>query len=407
MRAGLRLGTVLAAASLVLGAAPALAQSVPQQQTPPASDSVGPRDLQNFNLGGTVTRQAQPPSEPAANAPAPRQAQSAPATTDSATAEAPAASTRARSPQAQTASADTPRPVTSREAASSPVEASASSSANVAATSTTATIPPPAPGLSTAADSSGAVLAPEHKLTLWPWLLAALALGAGGAFLLRRNRAREAYAGRGELDEFITPEPTPRPLPRPAPKPAPEPPTATPRPPNEPSIPGLVTTRLRPWLDIGINPLRFVVEDDKVTIEFELELFNSGNAPARAVLLEAVLLNAGSEQEEQLRGFFANPVGEGERIVAIPPLKRVGLKTQVAVGREHVQQFDIAGKKVCVPLLAINALYESNGKDAQTSASYLLGRETEREKLAPFRLDLGPRLFRTVGTRPLPGGVRT
>jgi hypothetical protein len=41
MRAGLRLGTVLAAASLVLGAAPALAQSVPQQQTPPASASDG------------------------------------------------------------------------------------------------------------------------------------------------------------------------------------------------------------------------------------------------------------------------------------------------------------------------------------------------------------------------------
>ena len=57
--------------------------------------------------------------------------------------------------------------------------------------------------------------------------------------------------------------------------------------------------------------------------------------------------------------------------------------------------------------MAINALYEWNGGKAQTSASYLLGRETENEKLAPFRLDLGPRLFRTVGARALPGGVRT
>jgi hypothetical protein len=407
MRAGLRLGTVLAAASLALGAASALAQSVPQQQNPPASDSVGPRDLQNFNLGGTVTRQAQPPSEPSATAPAPRSAQGEPATTESTTAEGPPAATRTRTPPAQTAAADTPRPAARNEAASPPVQASSSPSANALPTGTTATNPPPAPGFSTAAaDASNGVLAPERKLTLWPWLLAALALGAGGAFLVRRSRAREAYAGGAEFDEFTAPEPTPRPLPRPVPKPAPAPPVAAPRPPPEPSIPGLVTTRLRPWLDIGIKPLRFVVEDDKVTIEFELELFNSGNAPARAVLLEAVLLNAGSEQEEQLRGFFANPVGEGERIVAIPPLKRVGLKTQVAVGREHVQQFDIAGKKVCVPVLAVNAHYESNGKNVQTSASYLLGRETEREKLAPFRLDLGPRLFRTVGTRPLPGGVR-
>ncbi len=270
-------------------------------------------------------------------------------------------------------------------------------------------LPAAAPGFSSPApEAPAATLAPEHKLALWPWLLAALVLGAGGAFLLRRNRTRESYAGAGpDYDFFVAPEPEPRPVPRPAPKPAPAPPVAAPSPQPQPSIPGLVTTRLRPWLDIGINPLRFVVEDEKVTIEFELELFNSGNAPARAVLLEAVLLNAGPQQDEQLRGFFTNPVGEGERIIAIPPMKRVGLKTQVAVGREHVQQFDIAGKKVCVPLLAINALYESNGKDAQTSASYLLGRETENEKLAPFRLDLGPRLFRTVGTRALPGGVRT
>jgi len=105
---------------------------------------------------------------------------------------------------------------------------------------------------------------------------------------------------------------------------------------------------------------------------------------------------------------FANPVGEGQRIVSIPPMKRVALKTQVSVGREHVQQYDVGGKKVCVPLLALNALYKwSSGSEGQTSASYLLGRDTQGEKLAPFRLDLGPRLFRAVGARLLPSGLRT
>jgi hypothetical protein len=395
----------LAAAGLALGQAPALAQSVPQQTPPattntPANDSVGPRDLKNFNLGGTVTREAQPPAT--ADSPA----RSEPATADTTAPAAPAPST-ARAPQSESASA-APRSAAPREASAAPPP-SAQPSVEASQTSAAPSLPAPAPGFSSApAEAPPATLAPEHKLALWPWLLAALVLGAGAAFLLRRNRARDSYAGAGaDYDAFVAPEPEPRPVPRPAPKPAPAPPVAAPIPKPEPSIPGLVTTRLRPWLDIGVNPLRFVVENERVTIEFELELFNSGNAPARAVLLEAVLLNAGPQQEEQLRGFFTNPVGQGERIIAIPPMKRVGLKTQVAVGREHVQQFDIAGKKVCVPLLAINALYESNGKDAQTSASYLIGRETENEKLAPFRLDLGPRLFRTVGTRALPGGVRT
>jgi hypothetical protein len=36
----------------------------------------------------------------------------------------------------------------------------------------------------------------------------------------------------------------------------------------------------------------------------------------------------------------------------------------------------------------------------------MLGRDTKGEKMAPFRLDLGPRIFRAVGNRLMPGGVR-
>ena len=45
--------------------------------------------------------------------------------------------------------------------------------------------------------------------------------------------------------------------------------------------------------------------------------------------------------------------------------------------------------------------------EGQTSVAYLVGRDTKGEKMAPFRLDLGPRIFRGVGARLLPVGVRT
>jgi hypothetical protein len=61
---------------------------------------------------------------------------------------------------------------------------------------------------------------------------------------------------------------------------------------------------------------------------------------------------------------------------------------------------------VFVPVLAFNANYGWAAKTGQTCVSYLLGRDGHGEKLAPFRLDLGPRLFRKVGARPLPVGVR-
>ena len=57
-------------------------------------------------------------------------------------------------------------------------------------------------------------------------------------------------------------------------------------------------------------------------------------------------------------------------------------------------------------MIAFNALYSRSGGDGQTSASYLLGRDTKSDKMGPFHLDLGARIFRGVGARLLPQGIR-
>jgi hypothetical protein len=143
-----------------------------------------------------------------------------------------------------------------------------------------------------------------------------------------------------------------------------------------------------------------------LTVEFDLELFNSGSGPARAVLVEATLFNAGSAQDQEIGGFFANPVAKGERIVMIPPLKRVAIKTQVAVPSTSIQAYELGGRQVFVPIIAFNALYSWSGGEGQTSVSYLLGRDTKSEKMGPFRLDLGPHIFRGIVARLLSTGVR-
>ena len=402
MRAGLRLGILLVAAGLVIGPAPALAQATPPATTnTPATDAVGPRDLQNFSLQGTVTRSAEQP------APAPASAKPQAPRRQTQTAPAPTGPGRTAVASAQPAKAKPPRPIETASAPPSQLSERRPESIRQTPPASSVTVALPTLGKDavrssaaaavTAADPSPGVLAPERKLPLLPWLLAAFALGAGGAFLFWRNRSREAFAGGPQFDAFVAPEP--------APVPSPPPPAARKR--AEPSIPGIVSTRLRPWIEIRFQPQRFIVENERVAIEFDLELYNSGSLPARAVLLEATLFNAGAKQDEELSSSFANPVGQGERIIAIPPLKRITVRTQVAVAREHVQVFDIAGRKVCVPLIAFNALYGWSGGEGQTSVSYLFGRDTKREKLAPFRLDLGPRLFRALGARQVPGGLRT
>jgi hypothetical protein len=377
MRAGLRVALGLVAAALALAPAPALAQDSGQAATnTPATDAVGPRELQNFSIDGTVTRPAEP--QPAARQPA--QA----TTTPAARADRPAAAPSRRAESApSTTSPD--RREAAREAPEIPRATAPSSAVTVALPKLQDDLPRGGSAAATSAAGPGfpeatpetATLAPERRIAFLPWLLAAVALGAGGAFLFYRRSTA----------------PPPRPVPA-APK----------RPPS--SVPGLVSTRLRPWVDIAFNPLRCIVEDQQVTVEFELELLNSGSAPARAVLVEATLFNAGPDQDAEIGRFFANPVGEGDRIASIQPLKRMLLRPRVVIAREHVQVFEVGGRKVFVPLIAFNALYKWGSGEGQSSVSYLIGRDTQGEKLAPFRLDLGPRIFRGLGSRLLPNNVR-
>jgi hypothetical protein len=275
------------------------------------------------------------------------------------------------------------------------------------ASAAAATVPPtPAAAPAFPPPESG-TLAQGHGFPVLPWLLAAMALAAGAALLFWRNRSRLSFAGGPQIDLLSAePEPTPAPTP-PAPRPqAVAPRAAQPAAEPKPNALGIVARTLRPWLEVAMQPLRCIVTDETVTVEFELDLFNSGSAPARDVHVAAALVNAGETQEQALANFFAQRPGPGECIEVIQPLKRVTFTTQIATSRQQVQVLEMGGRHVFVPVLAFNANYGWAAKKGQTCVSYLLGRHGQGEKLAPFRLDLGPRLFRKVGARPLPIGVR-
>ena len=167
-----------------------------------------------------------------------------------------------------------------------------------------------------------------------------------------------------------------------------------------------MSSSLRPWIDIAVQPLRCVLTDTEVTIEFELELLNSGGAPARSISIEGIIINAGASQNEELAAFFARPALLGDRIDVIRPIHRMNFPTQIVLPREHVAPVEIGGRQVFVPLLAFNAIYQFGSSEGQSSVSFLIGRDGDGEKLAPFRLDLGPRVFRNLGARQLPTGVR-
>jgi len=397
MRAGLRFKTILLAGGLWLAPVSALAQNTTEQATTntPAADAIGPRELQNFSLPGTKTQPAD---------------------------QAPAATVTKPQEPARSAAAPTPQP-TRREATNRPAAQAAPGAPTPtpvaqAPASLGASLPPPTaapqPELAQTSmpDNSPAAgtLTPERRLSVLPWLIAALglALASGVFFLFRYRRPREAYASGPEFDLLVPPQLTPAPSPAPRTS---QPQTglvstALPKLKQRPTS-GIVASRLRPSIEIGVQPLRCLVDDNQVAIEFEIELFNAGTAPARAVLAEASLFNPGAAQEQELAAFFSNPVGAGSRIDSIPPMKRITLTSQVVAPRGAIQEFELAGRKTFVPVIAFNALYEWSGGKGQTSASYLVGRETGHDKLGPLHLDDGMQEFRAVGARPLPSALRT
>jgi len=404
MRAILRWKTVLLAGGLWLVPAAALAQNTTEPATTntPATDAVGPRELQNFSLPGTKTRPAdQPVATPVPQIPQARTEASPPIPVPPVPRSARRTESSRQLQQRASATFAAPSSTTQSPATSTAQLLPNAGSATAALQPTFS--PPPVPPLA----QPNSVPAPDRETNLLPWLVAVLALAAGGAFLLWRRRPREAFARSAEFDLFAPSEPSaqPRPAPPRAAPPAPEP---APAPPARPAAPaGIVASRLRPSIEIGVQPLRCFANDEQVSVEFEIELFNAGTAPARAVLAEASLLNAGATQEQDLAKFFANPVGAGNRLDAIPPLRRITLKSQVVAPRAAIQEYAVGGRKAFVPVIAFNALYEWSGGKGQTSAAYLVGRETGREKLGPLHIDEGSREYYGLGAHELPTALRT
>ena len=370
--------------ALALAALPAAAQNVvvvPNNDGPSPTETVGPPQLRDFNLNGTVTRQAEPPATTrAAPPPTARQVEAAPARQQGqVTRSQPAEPQAGRAAPAQQApSVALPQP----SAVAPPADLPTADPAPVAA----------APELALPGE-------PGSDFTYWPWLLAGI-VAAGGALLLfrrhqqQRGRYAEALAG---FDLGAAPEPATEPLHR-----APVPPV----PPKSAST-GIVSTRLRPEITIDLLPERAVLDETGATIEFQVTVRNNGTAPAREVLIEACMVNAGPAQDQELGAFFAHPVAKGEAIPQIMPMTEILLKSAVRLRPEHMRQYEFQGRKLFVPLVGVNAVYRGPAGPKQTSASYLVGRDGDGEKMAPFRLDLGPRIFRGLGARTHTLGLRT
>lgn len=171
---------------------------------------------------------------------------------------------------------------------------------------------------------------------------------------------------------------------------------------SHPTPPGVP----RPQLDLSFKPSAASATDARATVEYLLNIVNAGDAPARRVRMEARLFAMGPDHDAALAAFFADPL---ERPLSLASTIPAGVgfdqRSQVAMPRDAVQPIHVADRLLFVPLVAFKMTYEWSDDDVvhkeEVTASYVVGREAKppAAKMAPFRLDQGPRVYREVGQR--------
>lgn len=377
-------------ALLALAAAQLVPAAAAQQAQPPAPEQgapIGPPQLRDFDLA-PGNRPAQPRPTPQ---PTPPLAQPQP-TTRPAERPAPAEQAPRPAPTRDPASTRDPGPSVPapvREAA--PVAAEpAAPTAEIPANTAPVTSPAPAandtaPAPAPAADAptSSGRLRDADGPPLWLFLVGGLVLGLAGYMFLKRRRA-------AALRREALPEPEAIPA-------AAVIPTA-PRVPRPDPVP-------RPWLEIELTPERTTADPEESIVEFEMTIRNNGGSVAKNVRLQAKLICSTPDQDKEIGAFHRKKPGEHRtlEIPDIPAGQELRLKGRVDVKREDIKALRMDQRLIWVPLVAVNAFYEWGGaRTGQTSKSFLVGREQReaKDKMAPFRLDLGPRVYRTVGQRP-------
>jgi hypothetical protein len=251
--------------------------------------------------------------------------------------------------------------------------------------------------------------APAESGWSWLWLAIPAALALAGFLALRRRRdpEPEAEAGAEMPAPRVAAEPRPRraaeALP-PAPKPAVKP--ALKLPPKVRAVPAAPPQPVGPRarLDVQFIPARASATVDAAVVEFDLVLKNVGDVPATNIRIDTRMFNASATKE--MAEFLKGPIHDesGSPHVQIVPGDELRLGSAMAMPKEDVREILMQGQRVFVPAVAANVAWDwgTDGRE-RVALSWLVGRESENRaaKMGAFRLDLGPRIYRQVGVRPL------
>ena len=250
------------------------------------------------------------------------------------------------------------------------------------ATATPAPRPTPAPTPAAPASPTAAVSVEgrDGQGTDWWWIggLAALAVVAMLAFVRARRPRSQAIEVVEDVEAtgVITPPPPLASMP------------------NEPATRARLGLMLRPTR-AGFNML-------SATVEAELTVVNTGDAPATDIRIALALLSAHAEQGAEIADHHSRPIARPVvPAFALAPGETRVARVVVALPRDSIKPLTASSRPMFVPVVAANCRYTSEGKNGQAVQSFVVGIERDdAAKLAPFWLDQPAKMYDRVAARP-------
>jgi MYXO-CTERM domain-containing protein len=307
-------------------------------------------------------------------------------------AEEPLAEEAAPAPTRRTARPSTPSRATRaparapETAAAAPVtETSAATAAPVTATPEPVPAPaaavPPAPAAPAAATPVAATeTADANSEAPWVFGIGALALlGLLGYVFSRRRRARdtdeyveEAYVEEAVVEEPIAAEPL-----------APEPVAAAPAALAAQEAVAAPPVSARPWIELGLRPVRAGGSGDDAQVEIELLIDNPSEVAAHDIRVSTWMLPPGDEQSDNERSLIQPPAGSQIAAMDLPPGNQQTVGAILSVRKEA-----IGGTSAFRPIVVADARYPlPNGGEGRISASFEIGARSGGNTLAPIDVE--------------------
>ena len=227
-------------------------------------------------------------------------------------------------------------------------------------------------------------------------------LALAGAILAWRRRGQ-----RATVPDFVPPV-------VPAADPVPEPVPERPTPAATPAVPEPAFSQ-----PVAAEPLVFLLEATRLsatlvnaTLSYRLTVANHGSVPLSDIAIGGDMISAHASRamEEQL-GLSGPDLPDLHRIAGLAPAEQVVLDGEMRLPLSAVTPIRNGPAQLFVPLARFNAWATApGGKAVRARSAFLVGQtpaptavlaKAADDRLQPFRLDLGPRVYAQIGQRAL------